>query len=214
MSGALALLVGTIGMRALLLMYPGNNPFRLGDTTTAIPRIGTGGPAVTVDWRVFAFTIAASVVTGVICGFGPALHASRVDLVAAMKRGVGGRGGRHSRVGATLVVAEVALALMLLVGAGLLNRTSMALRAVDAGFDAHNVVTMRTSVTATRFETRAGIAQLTHEGASQIRAVPGVVAVAAACCKPLGTGWQLPVFVSGPPTGAVTKTSRLPFSRL
>src|SRR6266566_1833847 len=151
MSGALGLLVGTIGMRMLLLMYPGNNPFRLGDTTTAIPRIGTGGAAVTVDWRVFAFTIAASVVTGVIFGLAPALHASRVDLVAAMKRVVGGRGGRPSKVGATLVVVEVALALILLVGAALLIRTSMALRAVDAGFDEHNVLTLRMSVSGTPF---------------------------------------------------------------
>src|SRR5437588_669322 len=93
--GALGLVVGTVGLRMLLLMYPGNNPFRLGDTTTVIPRIGIGGAAVTVDWRVFMFTVVASVVTGVIFGLVPALRGSRVDLVAAMKRGVGGRGGRR-----------------------------------------------------------------------------------------------------------------------
>jgi predicted permease len=211
-SGALGLVVGTIGVRMLLLMYPGNNPFRLGDATTNIPRIGIGGAAVTVDWRVFAFTIAASVVTGVIFGLVPALHASRVDLVAAMKRVVGGRGGRHSNVGSTLVVAEVALAMMLLVGAALLIRTSMALRAVDAGFDAHNVLTMRTSVTATRFETRAGIAELTREGATEIRAVPGVVAATATCCMPLETVWQLPFVVSGRPPETLTRTSSLAFT--
>jgi predicted permease len=211
-SGALGLLVGTIGVRMLLLMYPGNNPFRLGDTTTAIPRIGSGGAAVTIDWRVFTFTIAASIVTGVIFGLAPALHASRVDLVAAMKRAVGGRGGRHSKVGATLVVGEVALAMMLLVGAALLIRTSMALRAVDAGFDAHNVVTMRTTVTATRFETRAGIAELTHEGATQIRGVPGVVAATATCCMPLETVWQLPFVVWGRPAETLTRTSSLAFT--
>ncbi|PYQ85484.1 MAG: hypothetical protein DMG02_28010 [Acidobacteria bacterium] len=211
-SGALGLALGTIGVRMLLLMYPSNNPFRLGDTTTAIPRIGIGGAAVTVDWRVFAFTIAASVVTGVIFGLAPALHASRVDLVAAMKRVVGGGRGRHSNVGATLVVVEVALALMLLVGAALLIRTSMALRAVDAGFDAHNVVTMRTSVTATRFETRAGIAELTHEGATEIRAIPGVVAATATCCMPLETVWQLPFVVSGRPPETLTRTSSLAFT--
>src|SRR2546430_4649067 len=211
-SGALGLALGTIGVRMLSLMYPSNNPFRLGDTTTAIPRIGIGGAAVTVDWRVFAFTIAASIVTGVIFGLAPALHASRVDLVAAMKRVVGGGGGRHSNVGATLVVVEVALALMLLVGAALLIRTSMALRAVDAGFDAHNVVTMRTSVTATRFETRAGIAELTHEGATQIRATPGVVAATATSCMPLETVWQLPFVVSGRPPETLTRTSSLAFT--
>jgi putative ABC transport system permease protein len=212
MSGALGLVVGRVGVRMLLLMYPGNNPFRLGDTTAALPRIGAGGAAVTVDWRVFAFTIAASVVTGVTFGLMPALHASRVDLVSAMKRVVGGRGGRHLKVGATLVVVEVALALMLLVGAALLIRTSMALRAVDAGFDAHNVVTMRTSVTATRFETQAGIAALIREGATQIRAVPGVVAATATCCMPLETVWQLPFVVSGRPPATLTRTSSLAFT--
>jgi len=211
-SGALGLLVGTIGMRLLLLMYPGNNPFRLGDTTAAIPRIGTGGAAVSVDWRVFAFTIATSVVTGVIFGLVPALHASRADLVAAMKRGAGGHGGRHSTVRATLVVAEIGLALTLVVGAALLIRTSMALRAVDAGFDARNVVTMRTSVTATRFETQAGIAELTNEGAAQIRAVPGVVAATATCCMPLETVWQLPFVVSGRSPETLTRTSSLAFT--
>jgi putative ABC transport system permease protein len=211
-SGALGLAAGTIGVRMLLLMYPGSNPFRLGDTTAAIPRIGAGGAAISVDWRVFAFTVGASVVTGVVFGLAPALHASRVDLIAAMKRVAGGRGGRHSSVGATLVVAEVALALMLLAGAALLIRTSIALRAVDAGFDAHKVVTMRTAVTATRFETRAGIAELTHEGARQIRAVPGVVAATATCCMPLETVWQLPFVVSGRPPETLTRTSSLAFT--
>jgi predicted permease len=211
-SGALGLLVGTMGVKALLLMYPGNNPFRLGDTTTAIPRIGAAGAAVIVDWRVFAFTITASVVTGVIFGLAPALQASRVDLVAAMKRVAGGRGGRPSTLRATLVMAELALALMLVVGAALLIRTSMAVRAVDAGFDAHDVVTMRMSVTATRFETRAGIEALTHEGATQIRAVSGVVAATAACCMPLETVWQLPFVVCGRPPETLTRTSSLAFA--
>ncbi len=93
-SGALGLGAGAIGVRMLLMMYPGNNPFRLGDTTAVIPRIGAGGAAVNVDWRVLAFTVAASVVTGVLFGLAPALHASRVDLVAAMKPTVsGGLGG-------------------------------------------------------------------------------------------------------------------------
>jgi putative ABC transport system permease protein len=211
-SGALGLAAGMIGMRTLLLIYPGNNPFRLGDATAAIPRIGAGGAAVTIDWRVFAFTIAVAVVTGVMFGLAPALHASRVDLIAAMKRVASGRGGRHSKVGAALVVAEVALAVMLVAGAALLIRTSFALRAVDAGFDARNVVTMRTSVTATRFETQAGIAELTRDGAARIRALSGVVAATATCCMPLETVWQLPFVVSGRPPETLTRTSSLAFT--
>jgi predicted permease len=115
-------------------------------------------------------------------------------------------------MGATLVVGEVALALMLVFGAALLLRTSIALRSVDAGFDAHNVLTMRTSVTATRFETRAGIAELTRDGAAQIRAVPGVLAATAACCMPLETVWQLPFVVAGRPPEARTRAGRLAFT--
>jgi len=55
--GALGLVTGTIGVRILLATYPGNNPFRLGDTTAAIPRIGANA-ALEIDWRVFAFTLA------------------------------------------------------------------------------------------------------------------------------------------------------------
>ncbi len=113
---------------------------------------------------------------------------------------------------ATLVVIEVALALMLVVGAALLIRTSLALGAVDAGFDAHHVVTMRTSVTATRFETRDGIAALTREGAAQIRAVAGVAAATATCCMPLETVWQLPFVVSGRPAETLTRSGSLAFT--
>src|SRR5260221_1394322 len=75
--GALGLVVGTVGLRMLLLMYPGHNPFRFCDTTTVIPRIGMGGAAVTIDWRVFVFTVVASVVACVLLGFGASPYRSR-----------------------------------------------------------------------------------------------------------------------------------------
>jgi predicted permease len=212
LSGVLGLVAGTIGVRLLLMLYPTNNPFRLGDSSSPIPRIA-GGAAVTLDWRVLAFTMAASAVTGVLFGLAPALHASRVDLVAAMQRAVaGGFGARRTRARATLVVIEVALALMLLIGAALLIRSSLALRAVETGFDARHVVTMRTSVSATRFETRAGIEELTRDAAAQIRAVPGVVSATAACCMPLETVWQLPFVVSGRPPETLTQAGNLAFN--
>jgi len=213
--GALGLVAGSIGVRFLLAMYPGNNPFRLGDPTVVIPRIGAGGAAVTIDWRVFTFALAASVVTGLLFGLWPALRVSRVDLVAAMKRTVaGGSGSGSARVRATMVVIEVALALMLVVGAALLIRTSLSLRAVDAGFDPRHVVTMRTSIAATRFETRAGIAELTRTAAEEIRAVPGVVSATAACCMPLETVWQLPFVVSSRPADTLTRAGNLAFTGL
>jgi putative ABC transport system permease protein len=211
-SGVLGLVTGTIGIRMLLMLYPSNNPFRLGDISSAIPRIG-GGAAVALDWRVLAFTMGASAVTGALFGLAPALHASRVDLVAAMKHAVtGGFGARQTRARATLVVIEVALALMLLMGAALLIRSSLALRAVETGFDAHHVVTMRTSVSATRFETRTGLEELTRAAVAQIRAVPGVVSATATCCMPLETVWQLPFVVSGRPPQTLTRAGNLAFN--
>src|SRR5262249_34572265 len=94
-------------------------------------------------------------------------------------------------------------------GSALLIRTSRALRSVDAGFDARHVVTMRTSVGSTRFETRAGIEQLTRDGGARVRAVAGVESVTAACCMPLETVWQLPFVVSGRPAGAVARAGNL-----
>lgn len=209
-AGVFGLMIGMIGVRMLLLLYPGNNPFHLGDAQ-AIPRIGAGA-AVTLDWRVLSFTMAASVATGTIFGLVPALHASRVDLVATMKRVVGARGVRHARFRGALVVIEVALALMLLVGSALLIRTSMALRVVDSGFDSSNVVTMRTSVSATRFDTQQGITELTREAAAKIRAVPGVIAATATCCMPLETVWQLPFVVPGRPPSTLVRRGNLEFT--
>jgi len=102
--------------------------------------------AAGVDWRVLAFTAAVSILTGVIFGLPPAFRGARVDLTPALKEGFGvSAGGGHARgrwfsAGNALVVAQVALAIVVLVGAGLLVRTLANLRNIDVGFDAHNIV--------------------------------------------------------------------------
>src|SRR5207237_6972507 len=112
--GALWLVLGLIGVRALLAVNPGD-----------IPRIGAHGSAITLDWRLLAFTVGVSFLTGVLFGLIPALHVSRGDVAASLKEG-GGRSGtglRQNRTRAVLVIGEVALALVLLIGAALLIRT-------------------------------------------------------------------------------------------
>jgi len=211
--GALGLALGTASVRALLALYPSTNPFRLGDTTSAIPRIGPGGSAVTIDWRVFGFVAAVSVATALIAGLLPALRASRADAPAAMARTpAGSAAGGRRRAHAALITLEVALAVVLVVSAALLIRTSMALRAVDPGFDARHVVTMRTSLSQTRYETRAGIAELTRAAADRMRAVPSVASAAAACCMPLETVWQLPFVVAGRPPATLARAGTLAFT--
>ena len=135
--GIIGLALGVVGVRALLAVSPGS-----------IPRIGPDGTGVTLDWTVLAFTLILSVLTGVIFGVFPALHASRVDLNSTLKE-AGTRSGsslRQNKVRGLLVVGELALALVLLVGAGLLLRTFSALHNVTPGFDPHNVLTMDTSL--------------------------------------------------------------------
>ena len=188
--GALGLAAGVAGVRALLSV-----------STVGLPRIGPDGALVAVDWRVLLFAVAVSVGTGVLFGLIPALQGSRTDLGGTLKEGGGrtGTGFRQNRTRAVLVVGEVALALILLIGSALLIRTSIALNAVDPGFDAANVLTMRTSLTGPRFETAAGVEQVLRTGVDRLRAVPGVEHAAATCCVPLEGGFGLPFIISGRP---------------
>ena len=188
--GALGLAAGVAGVRALLSV-----------STVGLPRIGPDGALVAVDWRVLLFAVAVSVGTGVLFGLIPALQGSRTDLGGTLKEGGGrtGTGFRQNRTRAVLVVGEVALALILLIGSALLIRTSIALNAVDPGFDAGNVLTMRTSLTGPRFETAAGVEQVLRTGVDRLRALPGVEHAAATCCVPLEGGFGLPFVISGRP---------------
>jgi putative ABC transport system permease protein len=191
--GALGLGVGMAGIRALLAVNPGN-----------IPRIGADGSGVSADWRVVAFTAAVSLLTGVVFGLFPALEASRADLNLTLKEGGGrsGSGFRQNKARSILVVAEVALALVLLIGASLLIRSFIALRAVNPGFVSHNVLTMRMSLTEPKFMTSAGVDQVVRAGVDRLRALPGVEAAATSCCVPLEGGFGLPFNIIGrPPDG-------------
>jgi predicted permease len=105
-----------------------------------------------------------------------------------------------------LVVSEMALALILLIGATLLIRTFLKLQAVDPGFDTHNVLTMAMSITADRFQKTAGVAQVIHDGAERLNAIPGVTGAAAACCIPLQGGFGLPFDIVGRPKGDTPST--------
>jgi putative ABC transport system permease protein len=191
--GTLGLGLGIAGIRALLAVNPGG-----------IPRIGTDGSGVAMDWRVVAFTMAVSLATGVVFGLFPALEASRVDLNLTLKE-AGGRSGsgfRQNKTRSVLVVVEVALALVLLVGASLLIRSFMALRAVNPGFLSHNVLTMRMSLTEAKFTNSAGVDRLTRAGVERLRAMPGIEAASATCCLPLEGSYGLPFEIVGRPVEA------------
>ncbi len=145
-----------------------------------IPRIGENGAAVTIDWRVLAFTLAISLLTGILFGLFPAIGASRPDLNSTLKESSkrAGTGFHQSKARSLLVISEISLALVLLIGAALLIRTLIAIRHVNPGFDANNVLTMEMSLTGDRFQKTAGVAQLVRNGRERLNSIPGVEASA------------------------------------
>jgi putative ABC transport system permease protein len=188
--GVLGLALGYFGVRALLAINPGN-----------IPRIGEQGAAITLDWRVLVFTLLVSVGTGIVFGLIPAFSASQADLGLTLKESSvrSGSGLSQNKARATLIVTEVALALVLLIGAALLIRTFAALRAVNPGFSTDKILTMEMSLTGTRFDTSAAVDQLVRDSQRRVESLPGVVAFASTCCLPLEGGFGLPFIIEGRP---------------
>ena len=188
--GILGVALGFAGVRALLAISP-----------AGLPRIGQDGSAVNVDWRVLAFTLAVSVLTGILFGLFPALTASRTDLNSALKESSSrsGTGFRQGKTRSLLVVSEVSLALVLLIGSVLLIRTFIALHAVDPGFDTQNVLTMEMSLTGDRFQQTAGVVQLSRNGRDRLNAIPGVEISAVAYWLPIQVGDGLPFQIAGQP---------------
>jgi predicted permease len=190
MGGIAGLVLGALGVRALLAINPGN-----------IPRIGEDGSAVTLDWTVLGVTLLLALGTGILFGLVPALHASRVDINSTLKEATSraGSGLRHNKARSVLVIAEMALAIVLLVGSGLLIRTFSALHAVAPGFDPHNVLTMDTALTGANYDRTAAIAGVSRQAIERMEAIPGVEAAAATSYLPLEGGLGLGFIIEGRP---------------
>jgi putative ABC transport system permease protein len=150
---------------------------------------------------VAGFAMLVSLVTGVLFGLVPALQSSRIDLSSTLKESGGrsGTGFRQNKARAALVVAEIALAVVLLIGTALLIRTSLALGRVDPGFDPTNVLTMRMSLAGPQHQSAQAVEQLIRNGVDRLRSVPGVVEASATCCVPLQGGYGLPFTIVGRP---------------
>ncbi len=190
--GILGLILGYAGVRALLAVSPAD-----------LPRVGESGSAVGLDWRILAFTIGVSLLTGILFGLFPAFSASRPDLNTTLKESSNrsGTGFRQSKMRSLLVISEVSLALILLIGAALLIRTFVALRHVNPGFDPHDVLTLEMSLTGDRFQKTGGVAQLSRDGRERLGTIPGVEVSASTCCLPLEGGFGLPFDIVGRPHG-------------
>jgi len=173
------------------------------------PRVLPPEAEVSLDLRVLAFTAAVAVVTGILFGIGPALAAVRGDLAESLKetgiRATASVGRRRLRD--LLVVVEVALAFVLLTGAGLLLRSFYELLQVDPGIETSNVVTLALPMAPERYPDGPRIAAYLTQVQERIAAVPGVRAVATASVLPFqGWGWEMPFQVEGQP--AVDRASR------
>jgi putative ABC transport system permease protein len=181
--GVLGLLIAVLGTRALIAMSPTN-----------IPRVQT----VSIDLHAALFLFAATVLTTIGFGLVPALQASSVNVNDTLKEG--GRGNSEgldrNRLRSLLVVSEFALALMLLIGAGLMIRTFAALEAVDPGFNPHNVISMIVSVSGSKEEDPGRRELFYRQLIERVRSLPGVQAAGAINHLPLAGdlwGWHFAI---------------------
>ena len=174
------------------------------------------GFAPGIDGRVLAFTFAASVVTGIIFGLAPSFRGTRIDLTPALKEGTGssaaeGRaGGRWFSLGNGLVVAQVALAVVVLMGAGLLVRTLQNLRNVDPGFDTRNLLTFGLDPTLIGYKTPQ-IDACYRDLQERLAAIPGVESVSYSSSTLLsGSLWETGFHLAGTPKDQESDADYLP----
>ena len=192
--GALGALLATWGVEALV---------RLGEGS--IPRTAN----VRIDATVLAFTFLISLATGLLFGLAPALRTVRVNLIDSLKDGLrgSGEGALRNRTRSLLVVLESAIAVMLLIGAGLLIRSLIALQNVDPGFDANNVLTMRITLPRQKYDTPEKSANFFGQLETRLAGLPGVESEALISELPLSNQPNdMPFTVEGrPPVASISE---------
>ncbi|MDX6613048.1 MAG: hypothetical protein QOD75_2234 [Blastocatellia bacterium] len=187
--GALGALLAVWGVELLVKLSPGSIP------STA---------NVKIDLTVLAFTLALSVCTGVLFGLAPALRTMKLNLNDALKEGGrSGDGSGRNRIRSVLVVIESAVAVVLLIGAGLLIRSFMRLQNTNPGFDAHNVLTMRVDLSREKYPKPEKAGAFFAQLQDRVAGLPGVESVGLITELPLsGQPNDMPFTVEGrPPLG-------------
>ena len=180
--GTVGLLVAKAALYVVRTVNPGN-----------IPRLDV----IAIDGPVLVFTFGVSILTGIVFGLAPAYRAARPDLNNALKaggrntQGEGGLGSSRRRLRSLLVVAEVALSLMLLVGAGLLVRSFVRIQQVTPGFNPENVISMRLGASGRQFPNPEARGEYFQQFADRLAAVPGVQVRGAVTALPFtsSVGW-------------------------
>ncbi|HEX6729065.1 MAG TPA: ABC transporter permease [Pyrinomonadaceae bacterium] len=190
--GAVGLLLSVWGVPLITQLLP-----------RAFPRLDE----IQMDWRVLGFTLGASVFTGFLFGLAPALNVTRFGVQSSMKETSQGAGGsvHRSRLRQTLIIAEVALSVVLLAGAGLLFRSFLQLHSVNAGFTPEQVLTARLSPAGEKFQTGTDLINYFDKVTERIAALPGVREVGVINTLPLQKGPTLRFRVEGRPPQTVDK---------
>jgi putative ABC transport system permease protein len=190
LGGAVGLLVAQWGLGILLALSPV-------DLTT--------GGQVRLSYPVLGFTAIASLLTAIVCGLAPAFEGSRADVQETLKDGarqVSG-GVRHRRMRHAFIVSEIALAVVLLVGAGLMLRSFGSLRRVDPGYATENILTMRLQLPGAKYKEDAQRIRFFHDATARIAELPGVRAAGAISYLPLtGLGAGTSFTIEGQPPPA------------
>ncbi len=169
----LGLVLASIGLRVLMTVDP-----------TSLPPLAP----VRLDWPVVAFTLVLGVATTIAFGLVPALRTLHVNLVDSLREGGQSTvGGHRQRLRSALVIAEVSLAVVLVIGAGLMVRSLGALGRIDLGFKPDSVLTMRVSVPAARYDTPEKVVNFFRQLNDKVRALPGVQSAGFVRVLPLAT---------------------------
>jgi predicted permease len=187
-SVVMSLVGGVLGVGVALLALEGLVPMLPETPATAPGRIGLDATVL-----VFTFLVAAS--SGLLFGVFPALRASRPDLSDDLKEGSRTSTGSNRRLRTTLVIAEVALSMVLLIGAGLMIRSLHELRTVEKGFDARGLITARVSISSDRYDTQETWSRFYDQLEDRARSIPGVEQAATTLLLPLSDrSWERRIF--------------------
>jgi predicted permease len=213
--GALGLFLASFGMKGMVAL--------LGDE---IPRTAV----VAMNGAVLAYTLVVSVVTGILAGLAPAWRGTATNLADSLKQGLGrtDSAGEGRKTRNALIVSEVALSLVLLIGAGLMIRTLWALRNVDPGFDSKNVTTIALGLSHAKYEDKDRLRTFVHGVLERMAALPGVESAGSTNSMPLTGTSNWPIQIEGRPplpvsqqpnvvtstiAGDYLKTMRIPVKR-
>ncbi len=159
-----------------------------------LPRISS----ISLDWQVVSFALAAAILTGVACGLLPAVAAVRTGVNETLKEGgrTGSAGGGHARLRSALVVSEIAVALVLLIAAGLLLRSFEKLREVDLGFHTDHMLTANYGLPQRQYSTQSSIDAFNESLLRRLESLPGVKAAAVTSQLPASGNFSNSAFVA------------------